>query len=222
MDDIEKYSGGWRIFGKSYDAIILACGEGAKWFKETCWLPVTTVRGQIIQVEDDGFADNLRCNVSYGGHISPDKDGHHTLGSTFQPWITHTEILEEDSDLIINTLKSSLIGAKNADFNTTYARAGLRTTSKDHFPIAGKVPVVQSWINGEDRYMDDLFLTTAHGSYGIVSTISAAHIIVDDLLGRTTALENKILSELSASRFLNRARRREKLTDLLAQTDRLS
>lgn len=207
MNDISREKDCWKVLDKKYDAIILACGEGAKWFEETEWLPVHTVRGQIIQAEDSGFGDDLACNICYGGYISPGESGIHTLGSTFQKWLTHTDATEEDNDEIIGRLREALPEA-DGGIHAVNARAGLRTQAKDHFPIAGAVPDLTSWELGTDKYIPSLYLTTAHGSHGIVSSIAAAHLVIDQLLGRIPGMSQPVIDQLNASRFLKRARKK--------------
>jgi tRNA 5-methylaminomethyl-2-thiouridine biosynthesis bifunctional protein len=211
MDDIERVGEGWRVLGQEYDEIILACGEGAKWFRETAWLPVHMVRGQIIQAEDGGFADELGCNVCYGGYIAPGVGGVHTLGSTFQNWITHTDILEEDNDIIIGKYRENLPEVQDQPVHAVDARAGLRTTANDHFPIAGTVPDLPSWKLGQDRDVPGLYLTTAHGSHGIVSSIAAATLVTDIILGRSPGFSTPVIDQLNASRFLHRARKKGRM-----------
>ncbi|NCC20909.1 MAG: FAD-dependent oxidoreductase [Alphaproteobacteria bacterium] len=211
VGDIERVGENWRVLGEEYDAIILACGEGAKWFRETSWLPVHTVRGQIIQVEDSGFADDLVCNICYGGYISPGESGVHTLGSTFQKWLTTTDIREEDNDEIIARFTGALPRAEDVNVTPTAARAGLRTASQDHFPIAGSVPDLTSWKLGQDKDVPNLYLTTAHGSHGIVSSIAAATLVTDRIVGRAPGLSVPVIEALSASRFLKRARKKGQL-----------
>jgi tRNA 5-methylaminomethyl-2-thiouridine biosynthesis bifunctional protein len=207
MHDIVKRQDDWLVLGQQYDAIILACGEGAKWFEETKWLPVHTVRGQIIQAEDSGFGDDISCNICYGGYISPGAEGVHTLGSTFQKWLTHTDVLEEDNAEIIGRLQEALPEA-GGSVHAVEARAGLRTAANDHFPIAGMVPDLTSWKLGTDKYVPNLYLTTAHGSHGIVSSIATSTLIVDLLLGRAPGLSQPVIDQLNASRFLKRARKK--------------
>ncbi len=207
MNDISRKGDGWTVLGQDFDAIILACGEGAKWFRETAWLPVHTVRGQIIQAEDSGFGDDLACNICYGGYISPGAGGVHTLGSTFQKWLTHTEVLEEDNAEIIGKLREAIPVAEGA-IHAVDARAGLRTAANDHFPIAGTVPDLVSWKIGQDKDVPGLYLTTAHGSHGIVSSIAAATLVTDLLLGREPGMARPVIDQLNASRFLKRARKK--------------
>ncbi len=207
MHDIKRRQDDWLVLGQQFDAIILACGEGAKWFEETRWLPVHTVRGQIIQAEDSGFGDDVACNIVYGGYISPGENGVHTLGSTFQKWLTHTDVLEEDNDEIIGKLRESLPDA-DGSIHAVDARAGLRTTANDHFPIAGTVPDLTSWKLGQDKDVPGLYLTTAHGSHGIVSSIATATLVTDLLLGRSPGMAQPVIDQLNAARFLKRARKK--------------
>ena len=49
------------------DAIILACGMGAKHFYPE--LPIKPVRGQVTYVQSEGNLQNLKCTIGYGGYV---------------------------------------------------------------------------------------------------------------------------------------------------------
>ncbi len=107
------------------DAVILACGMGVKNFFPA--LPLQSVRGQITQVKATEATKNLKCNLCYGGYFSPAADGIHTLGATFQRWLDHAEIVEQDdADNIAGLAEISPVLARG--LKTTRSRAAVRTT----------------------------------------------------------------------------------------------
>lgn len=166
------------------DAVVLACGMGALQFAPD--LPLRTVRGQITFAKPSPQSSGLKTNLCYGGYISAPLNGLHMVGSTFQRWLDHTDILPEDNADNLAKLGENvpaLAGLKIAG-----SRAALRTTSPDHFPIAGRL----------DK---NLYISAAHGSHGILSALMAAHIISDMLQGRPQAVSQQVLNRLSPQRF---------------------
>ena len=78
------------------DAIILAIGAGAKGFDEVRDLDLRSVRGQVSLLEANQASAKMNCHICYGGYVSKAVDGIHMLGATFQRWLDHSEITQED------------------------------------------------------------------------------------------------------------------------------
>ena len=168
------------------DAIVLACGPAVKAFAPS--LPVKPVRGQVSYIKAHKESEKLRCHLCYGGYTSKAFDGRHVVGSTFQRWLEHTETLPgDDADNLskLEKVAPSLVkGAEVID-----RRAALRTTAPDHFPIVG----------GLD---DKVYVSTAHGSHGILSSLIAAHEIAALIQGRGSFVSERVQKILGPARFL--------------------
>lgn len=171
------------------DAIILACGLGVKNFEEAAWLPIGNVRGQITQVGATPASSKLLCNIGFGGYLNPAEKGVHTLGATFQRWLDHADILpEDDTDNLKNLYE--FIPSLQGEYKILGQRAAVRAASKDHFPIVGRLPGHKN-----------VFLSTAHGSHGIITSLGAAHLITDMILGRSLSQSRFSVNALAADRF---------------------
>ncbi len=169
-----------------YDAVILANGIGAASFSD---LPIHTVRGQITQIGATECTQNLRVNLHYGGYFSTSRHGVHTLGATFQKWIDHTDIVVDDNDYNIHMLQSA-VPSLQGEYRVLGARASLRCASKDRFPIIGRLD-------------NTTYITTAHGSHGLVSAIAGAHLLADLLRGGIKSQSDTVMKRLSPCRFKN-------------------
>lgn len=170
------------------DAIILANGTGVKAFEETKNLPINPVRGQITEVNATRASKNLQCNIHYGGYIGRPVNGIHALGASFQPWLDHTKILLEDNKDNIAKLGEA-VSALAGEYEVVGHRAAVRSSSKDHFPVVGQVG-------------DNLYVSAAHGSHGIISTIKAAELLTDMILNRPRCLPAETIKALSPGRFV--------------------
>lgn len=162
------------------DVIILANGYGVQKFFD---LKLGQVRGQITQIKANAASKNLKCNLCYGGYLSPEANGAHTLGATFQRWLSHSDIIEEDDADNIAKLKEVIDLGK---FEILDHRAALRTTSKDHFPVIGHIK-------------DNIYVSAGHGSHGILSSLAGAHIIAAQIAGRPAPVNSQ---GLQPQRFL--------------------
>ena len=166
------------------DGVVLACGLGVLGFYPM--MPLKAVRGQVSMVKASAESAKLRTNLCYGGYTSAPQNGVHMVGSTFQRWLAHTDLLpEDDAD---NLAKLTVHVPQFAELEIVASRAALRTASADHFPVVGQT--------GEN-----LYVSTAHGSHGILSSLMAAHVIVDAILGRKSSLAPDVLKSLSPDRF---------------------
>lgn len=182
-----------------FDAIIYANGAGARGQDALSWLPVETVRGQIITVRTIPASAQLKTNLCYGGYIGAPLAGQHVVGSSFQKWLTDTEIRVEDTTDILDRLHD--VAPDLALHDVTGARAALRCASQDRFPVIGAVPD-----------SPNTYLSTAHGSHGIISTLTGANLLADLLDSSPVCLPGDSISALSAQRFLDRIQRKQNKT----------
>jgi tRNA 5-methylaminomethyl-2-thiouridine biosynthesis bifunctional protein len=177
------------------DFIVLAGGAPMKEFVP--WLPIHSVRGQVTTIEGSDVLKDMRCNIHYGGYISAACEGKHKIGATFQKWLEHTNLLEEDAQDNIARLRENVPALADADMKVTEGWAALRTSSQDRFPVAGKVPG-----------MDNVYISTAHASHGIVSSLASAHLVADMLCETPKNLPPLSVEMLDAQRFIDRAQRK--------------
>jgi tRNA 5-methylaminomethyl-2-thiouridine biosynthesis bifunctional protein len=170
-----------NIYDIKADAIVVAGGLASK------NLPLKPVRGQITQVKPNAASEKLKCNLCYGGYFSPVKWGVHTLGATFQRWLDHDQIIGDDDHDNINKLVR--VAPELADgLEITGQRAAVRATTPDHFPIIGHM-------------QDHVYVTTGHGSHGIVSTIAAGHILASMILQKPLPMPAAAIQKVSPARF---------------------
>lgn len=146
------------------DVVIIANGMAAKNFAD---LELRAVRGQITFVESNQKLAKIKCNLCYGGYMTPEIDGAHAVGSTFQRWLDHSQVIEKDDADNIGKMAKN-IPSLAGDYKVTGHRAGIRTTTPDHMPIFGR--------------FGDVYVSTGHGSHGIISSIYAAYRIADDII----------------------------------------
>lgn len=169
------------------DIVVLANGPAVKDFYPD--LPINAVRGQVTSVKMSEYSRDLRCAVCYGGYFSRASDGVHIVGSTFQRWLDHSEVLDHDDE---DNLKKLADGIPGMDMGLQIVgrRASLRATARDFFPIVGPAPGAEN-----------VYISAAHGSHGILSTLMAAHLLADMILERPLCLGNHTVAELSPERF---------------------
>ena len=173
-------------------AVILCCGVGGSEFEELSWLRLNKTRGQLSTVEANESSSLLKCAVNYGGYITPNKKNTHVVGATFEKHIQHNKVTQESHEANLFELKEHIF--TDDEFDIKNGRAAYRVASPDHFPVIGKVPSC-----------DNLYVCTALGSYGLVSSFMGAQIIADLLRGGPLCVPLDVLDALSPQRFVDRA-----------------
>ncbi len=176
------------------DIIILACGGAVSNFAELSWLELENVRGQVTSVTQTNNSKNLKCNLHYGSYISCARDGSHSVGSTFEKWIEHTNVRQENHVENIEKLKTNIKAFEKEEFIIEGGRAGMRAATNDRFPVIGQVP-----------HHNNIYVSAAFGSHGIVASIAGAHLIADFIRGGAYSLPAETIYQLSPRRFIDRA-----------------
>lgn len=173
------------------DVVVLTGGMGLTPFPEAAHLPLKPVRGQVTYIEASAESAKLRCTIGYGGYVTPVIGGVHCVGSTFQRWLDHSEIIGQDD--LDNILKLHEHVHTFRGLHTIEGqRAAVRTTAPDHFPIVGALDAGR-----------DIYVSTAHGSHGILSSLRAAQLLAHMLTGGKAdyAFSGELLAALSPGRF---------------------
>lgn len=185
-----------EMTGDGFDAVVIACGTASAAFDLSRHIPLQAVRGQVSKVNASPLSEKLRCNLNFGGYLSPcmNVEGRkiNMLGATFQRWLSHSDIIDGDDEENIDKLRS--VAPHLADDLTLCGhRASVRCASRDHFPVVGAL--------GENGNNLPVYISAAHGSHGIISSFAAANLLCDMILGRPYSQSKYSVMALSPQRF---------------------
>lgn len=217
---IEHTDGHWVLTAddgsrkEGYDSVVLANGWKVKDFAQTAWLPIHTTAGQISVFEPTERTRALRCNLHFGGYLSPARDGIQLLGATFKPWDDEAEVTQDDHAENLQKL-ATLDAALAQGIDITDGRASLRTSSQDRLPVIGQVPDAQQWQDAQS-YHGGLYVSTAHGSHGIISSLMAAYDLAAQICGDANAMSLASRQSVAPERFLGRALKKNRLAELIS------
>lgn len=170
------------------DVVVMAAGMDTQALSFTLpTLPLRAVRGQMTRVSSTPLSEKLKCNLCYGGYFTPARRGVHAIGATFQRWLDHDQIIgDDDHDNIAKLVRVAPELAEGLEI--VGQRAAVRTTSPDHFPVVG-------------RMGENLYVSTAHGSHGIISSIGAAHLLAAMILNRPLPFKADAVKKIDPARF---------------------
>lgn len=152
-----------------------------------------TIRGQVSKIKTTTDLKDLSCHLHFDGYISKNFDGYHYIGSTFERNATVPNITDEDHQRNTEKINSYLgAGSKNS-YEVVDGWAGIRTATKDRFPIVGKIPS-----------QENTYISLAFGSHGIVGSLQAGHILADLLRENTHCLQFEMKKNIHYQRFNDR------------------
>ncbi len=231
LTDIRKTESSYTLetlmHGKSkhfnFDVVVLANAHTARQFECCEHLPIHAVRGQSTQIRTT-HPSNLKTILCSKAYLTPEYQGVHTIGATFDPRNLSTDVLENDNLNNLAYLKQYSPGfvEQAGDIYVDSARAGLRCQSSDLLPVVGNVCDLKKFnddfsgiTKGQIKKsypmascMPGLYMNLAHASRGLISTPYCAEILVNLMLGEASACEQAVLEQLSDRRFYFRALKR--------------
>lgn len=228
---LEQDPGGWRIVDAAgnrvanSDAVVLATAADTARFKQTAFLPLSRIRGQVTPIAATARASRLRTVVCYDGYITPAVDGRHGLGATFSHSDDERNARLADDRRNLQRLHNTVPSLCRAlqipepdGLAHTVGRAGFRCHTPDYLPVVGPVPDVDAFQReyaplrkGQlkrayrpGRYLDGLYVNVAHGSRGVTTTPLCAEIIAAYLNGEPQPVGETLRQALHPARFLIR------------------
>lgn len=171
---------------EAHDVVIVACGMGSNRFLPQAF-PLRPVRGQVTMVHSPRAKD-LKAALCYGGYAASAGHGQMIVGATFQRGRDHTNLHLADDQHNLETL-SAVAPDLTHNAQVKESRAGVRTTLPDHFPVVGCVDTHRR-----------VYVSTGHGSHGILSALMAARIVTDMIAQRPACLSDAVLKRLCNGR----------------------
>lgn len=157
-------------------------------------LSVKPIRGQVTEIDATPASCALNTVLCAEGYVAPPLDGVHTLGASFRfkaPDLTLSVDEHQENLDLLKKLSEPFYTALNADQAPLKGRAGYRCTSPDYLPVVGPVSDAQTFAAlyhklGKDSrlrpttpcpWIEGLYVTTAHGSRGLISAPLCGEIL---------------------------------------------
>jgi tRNA 5-methylaminomethyl-2-thiouridine biosynthesis bifunctional protein len=201
------------------DAVVIALNYGSKNFRETAWLPLQGLRGQISFLAATSQSQKIDKVFCHDGYITPAVNGIHYVGATFQREEPGASALRDD-DHRENLLKLNqnmpALGFSAASIKG--GRAGYRTTTPDKLPLIGACPdfdaVVSSFRKKQgwpQTGRPEIYLSTAFGAFGVTGAPLAGEIIAALISGDPLPVPASLMRFLAPERFILRDLKRGKI-----------
>lgn len=199
--------------------VIVACATGMAAFRQTEWLPVRPVRGQISQLPATAHSRALRCVICAEGYLTPASAELHCLGASFVPGDRDTTLrpAEQQHNLRLLADIAPWLADDWADA-AVRGRAALRCTTPDHLPLVGRLPDRAAFLRDyavlrhnaraviarPGSYVDGLWLFGGFGGRGLCYIPLAAELLAAQLLGEPRPVPRSLQCALAPARFVIR------------------
>lgn len=188
----EDYQQGrWRLPQGDFQQLVLCNSFEVQRFSSQP-LPLRAQRGQVTYVAATAASKLWRQAWCHRGYLSPNINGVHCMGATFERGHAHPESRPQDNHKNSEELKAHLpqhwhaLGGNNMEF--VGDRVEYRAQLPDYLPLVG-------------RLAEHLLISAGHGSRGITHTPLSAEILVAELTGEPHATGKYVLDALNPKRF---------------------
>jgi tRNA 5-methylaminomethyl-2-thiouridine biosynthesis bifunctional protein len=174
----------------SAEVLVLAAGSKLAGFSQTVGLPLNKIRGQVSHISQPKMA-SLKTVLCHKGYITPQWQGEHSIGATFDRLGTTAVVTEQDNVENLQLVNTQL--QHPAWFNeskVTGAAAAFRATLPDHLPLAGPLAGGQN-----------IYLLGAMGARGILLSPLLAELVACQICHEPLPLSQQLIHRIGATRF---------------------
>ena len=218
---IERKYNEWHVTGEAGEpshapVLILANAYDAVRLLPDQALGLQTVRGQVSYLQPGPSSGTLKMPVCFDGYLLPLHRNLHCAGATYDP---------ADSDPVFKLTHSRQIQQQiAAEFDglelgaVTGGRVAFRASSQDHLPLIGPVPDPAFFReNYRDlhhgrasenyppaKHLPGLYISSGHGSRGLVSCPFAARLLADLICDGHSGVARSLQQAVNPARFMLR------------------
>ncbi len=230
ITSMQHINGKWCVVsssGEQFSAtnLVIASAYEAQKLLPNHMLPMNIIRGQITYLPAELVQYSVPHVICYGGYITPEIDGIHYVGATFEKNRHDLEVEAAGHEYNINLLQQAVApplresGQNEVLHSKTEirpwgvtrlkGRAAFRTVSGDRFPIIGAV-YDDIWLQKmldatkysklsaqslEVPHLPNLYVSLAHGARGTTSAPLAGAFIASQIARQITNAPCKILND---------------------------
>lgn len=227
--DLRRAEGRWQVWNgdellAEAPVAILAGAADAARFSQSAWLPLKRIRGQITELPATEQSAALGTVLCAQGYVAPPRDGLHTLGASFNFADADPAPSEAEHRANLSMLKDisadlhQRLETETRPIGELHGRVAFRCTSPDYLPVIGPLADPERFaeayaVLGKDArqvpdtacpWLDGLYVNTAHGSRGLITTPLSGELLAAWLDGEPLPLPRAIAEACHPNRFLLR------------------
>ena len=212
---LARRDGGWVVVGLEGELarapiLVLAGGHELLELDAAKRLPMRMLSGQVTLLRANETSAALRAVLCGRSYCAPARLGEHTVGATHRMKEASEDVRVDDHAANLEAL-GRLAPALAATFGSLDVRrlggrAGVRCTTPDTLPMVGALPAVSALRSEECDSPAGLFVSAAHGSRGLVTSLLAAELIAGLIDNEPLPLSASLVAALRPDRFERRGR----------------
>jgi len=209
VDQIKRQEGNWYALNSCGDLLpsapfaILAGGHLSSDISQAAWLPFHRVRGQITHLSLNN-PHTLKCVICHQGYVLPADSHALIIGASYNRERDDYGPSATEHDQNIQALQEFLPAfAQGLDLQNEYqGRVGFRSVVPGRLPLAGRLMPAQKLRHPKTPTLyEDLAITAAHASRGILSSGITGEMIASQLLDGASQYD-KYMKLISPARYL--------------------
>ena len=228
-------SGQWELFDEQEkclmqsDIVVIANAHDCEKFKQTDFLNIQKLRGQVTELPVTSTSKNLQTVICGEGYIAPPNNASHGCGATYNKGINSRELRIQDHqtnlDQIIKTDQGIGRALGDVKLHELDGRANFRCTTRDYLPIVGPVPDVASMLetyqflridarkdsSAMGIYHPNLYVNCGMGSRGLGYAPLTAEVLAAEIHQQLGPIERELRQAMHPSRFLIRDLKKKRI-----------
>jgi|TARA_B110000285_G_C15118609_1_gene615648 tRNA 5-methylaminomethyl-2-thiouridine biosynthesis bifunctional protein len=228
-------SGQWELFDEQEkclmqsDIVVIANAHDCEKFKQTDFLNIQKLRGQVTELPVTSTSKNLQTVICGEGYIAPPNNASHGCGATYNKGIDSRELRIQDHqtnlDQIIKTDQGIGRALGDVKLHELDGRANFRCTTRDYLPIVGPVPDVASMLetyqflridarkdsSAMGIYHPNLYVNCGMGSRGLGYAPLTAEVLAAEIHQQLGPIERELRQAMHPSRFLIRDLKKKRI-----------
>lgn len=213
----------------SAETLIIANAYGCQQFSQTAFLPVTQLRGQVTDLPASPASRFLKTVICGQGYITPEREGRHSCGATYNKGLFTTEVRDADHQSNIHQIGATdaalgaLLGAQT--LSKVQGRANYRCTTKDYLPIVGAVPELAEFIRDFEQlrkdaraditsggsYLPNLYVNCGMGSRGLSYAPLTSELLAAEIAGEEPLINQELRLAMHPARFIVRDLKKKRI-----------
>ena len=216
-------AGSWSVIDSSNallaraPVVVIASGRFLD-FDVTKTLPVTPVLGQTTLAKSNDLSRRLKTVVQHTGYITPEREHHHLLGSTYDRNVDEPVSCAQADQDNFEKQRESLHEFSELLGDLKTAHAAVRTTSPTRMPYIGVLPnetslranyrpMLRRNYQPDTRpanHLPGLYITAAYGSRGITNAALGGELLASIICDEPLPIQSRLYFCLHPSRQIVR------------------
>jgi tRNA 5-methylaminomethyl-2-thiouridine biosynthesis bifunctional protein len=195
----------WRVLDgehciASAPVVVIAAAESSSRFVETAHLPLRTNRGQVTLLPATAASAPLSAVLCAGRYAAPARAGWHSVGATLTREASPATRAADNGENLARLSCQfpalfEALGGTRLDPAQLHGRAALRCTSPDYLPVVGP-------LEGPGQVpLPGLYVSTAHGSRGLITAPLAGEMLAAYLEDEPAPLSERLMCAADPRRF---------------------